>query len=73
MLVIEYNEGKAAAVKFRKDWDRTKIGTGYAPPLQRISVFRDAYALQTLLLVMARKPDADEWVKWMERREPMSW
>lgn len=50
MLVIEYRKGKAAVVKFRRDWDRTKVGTGYVPPMQKLAVFRDSYVLQTTLL-----------------------
>ena len=50
MLVTESTSNGRTIVKVRKDWNPSRIGIAYTPPLQRIVPSATAYKLQTALL-----------------------
>jgi hypothetical protein len=50
MLIIETTSNGRTMTKIKKDWNPSRIGIAYTPPLQRIVPSATAYRLQTALL-----------------------
>lgn len=50
MLVTEYTTDGRTIVRFRKDWNPTRISKGYVAPLKNYVVSEDACKLQRALL-----------------------
>lgn len=50
MLITEYTSDGRTVVRLHKDWHPDRISKAYTPPMQRIPMSRDAYALQSMLL-----------------------
>lgn len=50
MLVTEYTSDGRTIVRLRKDWNPTRIGKAYMPPIKNHVQSKDAYRLQSALL-----------------------
>ena len=56
MLVVEYHRNGTTTVRFRKDWNPSRIGKAYTPPIRNHVASKDAYSIQTALL-RSNKPN----------------
>jgi len=54
MLVTEYTTDGRTIVRFRKDWNPSRISKGYVAPLKNYVTSRDAERIQAGLLAWAK-------------------
>lgn len=54
MLVIEYFSNGQRRVRLHKDWNPSRIGRAYTPPLRNLVTSRDEVRLQSALLRKAK-------------------